>query len=85
MNRFHSMHIQLHVIKKTIESFGSEGTFKGHLVQPPCRGLGHLQLKQVAQSLIHDLEYFHLATSLSNLFLYFLTLIVKKLLSYVKL
>ncbi|KAK4817094.1 hypothetical protein QYF61_027925 [Mycteria americana] len=33
-----------------IEWFGLEGTFKGHLVQPPCKKQGHLQLDQVAQS-----------------------------------
>ena len=27
-----------------------EGTFKSHLVQPPCNKQGHLQLDQVAQS-----------------------------------
>jgi len=30
--------------------FGLEGTFKGHLVQPPCNEQGHLPLDQVAQS-----------------------------------
>ncbi|KAF1551686.1 Otoconin-90, partial [Eudyptes schlegeli] len=35
------------------------GTSKGHLVQPPCREQGHLQLDQVAQSPIQlDLECF---------------------------
>jgi len=29
---------------------GLEGTFKDHLVQPPCSEQGHLQLDQVAQS-----------------------------------
>jgi len=33
-----------------VESFELEGTFKGHLVQLPCREQGHLQLDQVAQS-----------------------------------
>jgi len=27
-----------------------EGTFRGHLAQPPCREQGHLQLDQVAQN-----------------------------------
>lgn len=26
---------------RCIECFGSEGTFRGHLVQPPCDELGH--------------------------------------------
>jgi len=34
----------------TTEGFGLEGTFRGHLVQTPCREQGHLQLDQVAQS-----------------------------------
>ena len=33
-----------------VEWFGLGGTFKGHLVQPPCKDQGHLQLDQVAQS-----------------------------------
>ena len=42
-----------------IESFGLEGTFKGHLVQPPCNEQAHLQLDQVAQSPVQpDLECF---------------------------
>jgi len=32
-----------------IECFGLEGTFRGHLAQPPCREQGYLQLDQVAQ------------------------------------
>ncbi|KAK4811229.1 hypothetical protein QYF61_022126, partial [Mycteria americana] len=32
------------------EWFGLEGTFKGHLVQPPCNEQGHLQLDQAAQN-----------------------------------
>ncbi|KAK4822001.1 hypothetical protein QYF61_006615, partial [Mycteria americana] len=40
-------------------SFGLDGTFKGHLVQPPCNEQGHLQLDQVAQSPVQpDLECF---------------------------
>jgi len=36
-----------------------EGTFRGHLAQPPCSEQGHLQLDQVAQSPIKpDLECF---------------------------
>jgi len=33
-----------------IECFGLEGTFRGHLAQPPCSEQGHLQLHQAAQS-----------------------------------
>jgi len=33
------------------ECFGLEGTFKGHLAQPPCSEQGHL-LDQVAQSAV---------------------------------
>jgi len=41
------------------ESFGLEGTFKGHLVQPPCHEQGHLQLNQVPQSSVQsDLKCF---------------------------
>jgi len=41
------------------ECFGLEGTFNGHLAQPPCSEQGHLQLHQVAQSLIQpDLACF---------------------------
>jgi len=35
---------------RIIECFGLEGTFRGHLAQPPCSEQGHLQLNQVAQS-----------------------------------
>jgi len=35
---------------RIIECFGLEGTFRGHLAQPPCSEQGHLQLDQVAQS-----------------------------------
>ena len=35
-----------------IESFELEGTFKGHVAQLPCNKQGHLQLHQVAQSLV---------------------------------
>jgi len=35
------------------------GTFNDHLVQPSCNKQGHLQLSQVAQSLVQpDLEHF---------------------------
>jgi len=41
------------------EWFGLEGTFKGHIVQPPCQGQGHFSLDQVAQSPIQpDLGHF---------------------------
>jgi len=44
---------------RTIERFGLEWTFRGHLAQPPCSEQGHLQLDQVAQSPIQPgLEYF---------------------------
>jgi len=35
---------------RIIECFGLEGTFRGHLTQPPCSEQGHLQPDQVAQS-----------------------------------
>lgn len=35
-----------------IESFELEETLKGHLVQALCSEQGHLQLDQVAQSLV---------------------------------
>ena len=37
---------------RIIECFVSEGTFRGHLAQPPCSEQGHLQLHQVAQSAV---------------------------------
>lgn len=44
---------------RIVEWFGSEGTFKGHLVQPPCNKQGHLGLDRVAQSPVRpDLECF---------------------------
>ena len=36
--------------QRIIECFASEGTFRGHLAQPPCHKQGHLQLDQVSQS-----------------------------------
>jgi len=43
-----------------IECFGLEETIKGHLVQPPCNGQGHLPLDQVAQSPVQpNLECFY--------------------------
>ena len=42
-----------------IECFRLEGTFRGHLAQPPCSEQGYLQPDQVAQSNVQpDLEYF---------------------------
>jgi len=35
---------------RIIDCFGLEGTFRGHLAQPPCSEQGYLQLHQVAQS-----------------------------------
>jgi len=35
---------------RIIELFGLEGTFRGHLAQPPCSEQGHLQPDQAAQS-----------------------------------
>ena len=35
---------------RTIEQFGLEGTFKRHVVQPPCNEQGHLPLDKAAQS-----------------------------------
>jgi len=32
------------------ERFGLEGTFRGHLAQPPCSKQGYLKLDQVARS-----------------------------------
>ena len=41
------------------ECCGLEGTFRGHLIQPPCHGQVHLPLDQVAQVLVQpDLECF---------------------------
>lgn len=37
---------------RIIESFKFEGTLQGHLVQLFCNDLAHLQLGQVAQSLV---------------------------------
>ena len=37
---------------RTIECFGLEGTFRGHLAQLPCSEQQYLQLDQVAQSSI---------------------------------
>ena len=44
---------------RIIECFGLEGTFRGHLAQPPCSEQGHLQPDQIAQSPVQPgLEYF---------------------------
>jgi len=49
---------QLSTNHRIIELVELEETLKGHLVQLPCNELGHLQLHQVAQSLIKpDLEH----------------------------
>jgi len=57
-----------------------EGTLKGQLAQLPCNEQGHLQLCQVAQSLVQpDLECFQgqaSTTSLGNLFRCLTTLTV---------
>ena len=37
-------------IHRITEQFELEGTFKDHLVQPPCSEQGHIPLDQVAQS-----------------------------------
>ena len=42
---------------RIIESFELEQALEGHLVQLPCSEQGHLQLDQIAQSLVQpDLE-----------------------------
>ena len=49
--RFHQTCNTGHVstlIQHITEWFGLEGTFKGHLVQPPFNEQGHLQLEQVS-------------------------------------
>ena len=43
------------ILHRTIESLELEGTFKGHLVQLPCKEQGAPQLDQIAQSLIQPL------------------------------
>ena len=54
-----------------MEWFGWEGTFEGHLIQPPCHEQGHLHPDQVAQSPVQPgLECFQdgaSTTSLGNL------------------
>ncbi|KAK4823689.1 hypothetical protein QYF61_005755 [Mycteria americana] len=63
----------------TLDSGFSPGTFKGHLVQPPCNEQGHLQLDQVAQSpsklTLNVSRDGASTTSLGNLFHCFTTLI----------
>ena len=60
------------------ECFGLEGTFRCHLVQPPCSEQGHLQLDQAAQSPVQpDLECFQGWATLGNLFQCFTTLTAK--------
>ena len=70
------------LIHRITECFGLEGTFRGHLAQPPCSEQGHLPLDQVALSP----SYLALnvsgdvasTTSLGSLFQCFTTLIVKE-------
>ena len=66
---------------RIIECFELEGTFRGHLAQPPCSEQGYLQPEQVAQSPIQpDLECFQgwdLHYLSGHLFQCFITLIVK--------
>lgn len=45
-NMYHFDILTLDRIKKQARL---EGIFKGHLVQPPCRGQGHLSLDLIAQ------------------------------------
>ena len=56
-----NLHLQTDLLDvRIIEYFGSEGTFKDHLVQPPCSEQGHFQWDQVAQSPVQPgLECFH--------------------------
>jgi len=67
--------------QRIIECFVSEGTFRGHLAQPPCHKQGHLQLDQVSQSPIQPALNVSKdgasTTSLGNLFQCFTTLIGK--------
>jgi len=69
------------MIVTIIEWFGLEGTFRGHLAQPPCSEQQYLQLDQAARSPIQPgLERFRggaSTTSLGNLCQCFTTLIVK--------
>jgi len=39
-----------HDFHRITECFGLDGTFRGHLAQPPCSEQGHLQPDRVAQS-----------------------------------
>ena len=39
-----------------MDLFELEGTFKGHVVQPPCNEQRHLQLHQCAQSVVEPNE-----------------------------
>lgn len=64
-----------------MEWFGLDGTFRGHLVQPPCCEQGHLELNQVVQSPFqpdHSREGAS-TTSLGNVFQCFITLIVSSI------
>jgi len=42
----------VYVFHRIIECSGLEGTFRGHLAQPPCSEQRHLQSDQVAQSAV---------------------------------
>jgi len=51
--------VRYETVHRIIEQFGLQGTFQGHLVQPPCNKQGHLLLDQAAQSPIQpNLECF---------------------------
>jgi len=49
---FHCVPLRRVQLPKIIEWFGLEGTFKRHVVQPPCNEQGHPQLNGLIQELI---------------------------------